>query len=120
MIRLAYRHLIIPCGDTGSFSVPIVAAASNFDVAVFTIFNRFTGDRIFRKEAIINNNMLTINFTHDDTIGLKPGKYVWDIKFYKNPQYLNGELIDGDEVNSYYVGFGLPICEIRDTFISTM
>ena len=112
MIRLIQNKLIIPCGDTGSFSIP----AASFDAAIFTIFDPLTKTKIFEKILNIENEALNISFTHNETINLKPGKYVWDIKTYKNPQYNeDNELIDADEVNSYYACYTLPECEVRET-----
>lgn len=115
MIRLIQKKLIIPRGDTGSFSIPALAAASNADAAVFTIFDCMTHSRLFQKKINISGDTLTFEFTHEETVNWKPGKYVWDIKFYKNPTEADGEVIDGDEVDSYYAGYQLPECEIRET-----
>lgn len=115
MIRLIQRHLIIPRGDTGSFTIPTIATMSSSDVAVFTIFDCLTRSKIFEKNAVVNGNTLLIEFTHNDTVNLPPGKYVWDIKFYKNPQYSDEILINGEEVDSYYAGFTLPECDIKET-----
>lgn len=114
MIRIVQRKLIIPRGDTGTFTIPATMAASG-DVAIFTIFDCITHSKIFEKAVQSDTNNYVIEFTHNDTVNLKPGKYVWDIKFYKNPQYLDNELVNGDEVNSYYAGYTLPDCEIRET-----
>jgi len=40
---------------------------------------------------------------------------VWDIKFYANPVFVDNELVDGEEIDSYYAAFTLPVCEIRQT-----
>ena len=115
MIRIVQRKLIIPRGDTGTFTIPAIMAASSGDVAIFTIFDCITHSKVFEKAVQSDTNNYVIEFTHNDTVNLKPGKYVWDIKFYKNPQYLDNELVNGDEVNSYYAGYTLPDCEIRET-----
>lgn len=115
MIRLIQRRLIIPRGDTGSFSIPTIAAASQADVAVFTIFDCLTHSKLYEKIIPVEGETLNIVFTHNDTVNLTPGKYVWDIKFYANPQYADEKLINGDEIDSYYAGFSLPVCEIRET-----
>lgn len=117
MIRLVQRRLIIPRGDTGSFSIPTIAAASSADVAIFTIFDCLTRSIAFQKTLTLEGGeeYLQFNFTHTDTVNLKPGDYFWDIKFYKNPVYLEDQLIDGEEVDSYYAGYKLPECEIRET-----
>lgn len=115
MIRMIQRRLIIPRGDTGSFSIPTIAVASASDVAVFTVFDCLTRTKVFEKTTTPTDDTLTFEFTHNDTVNLTPGYYVWDIKFYKNPVYADGALVNGDEVNSYYAGYTLPACEIRET-----
>lgn len=121
MIRLIQKKLIIPRGDTGSFNIPMLKTATSADIAVFTVFDSLTRSKIFEKELAANGEILTINFTHYDTVNLTPGKYLWDIKFYKDPVYEDEEdpqqrkLINGTEVDSYYAAYDMPICEIRET-----
>lgn len=115
MIRMIQRRLIIPRGDTGSFSIPYLKTISPGDVAVFTIFDIRTKTKMYQKLIAAEGDILNIAFTHGDTVNLKPGKYLWDIKFYTNPQIIDDELVNGDEVDSYYAGFSLPECEIRET-----
>lgn len=115
MIRLIQRRLIIPCGDTGTLKIPVLANKKGEGVAVFSIINPITQGIIFQKEIYAEDNILTVNFSHNETVDLPAGRYVWDIKYYVNPVYDNGIIIDGDEVNSYYAGFGLPVCEIKRT-----
>lgn len=110
MIRLAHRRLIIPRGDTGSFTVPAIFNKEN-SIAVFSIFNAHK--RIWTHEFPIENNKILITFSHEDTRNLPIGLYYWDIKTYVNPKYdENNLLIDGDEVHSYYAAYRLPECEI--------
>lgn len=115
MIRLIQRRLIIPRGDTGSFSIPTLSTADANDVVVFTIFDPLTHRKIFRKRISAIGQVLDIAFSHNETADLPPGKYVWDLKYYKNPTIVDDEIVDGEEVDSYYAGFELPICEIRET-----
>ena len=115
MIRLVQRRLIVPRGDTGSFSIPAMSPPEEGDIAVFTIFDEVTQTKLLSKKIVATDNIFNIVFTHNDTVNLKPGKYFWDIKFYRNPQFVDDELVNGDEINSYYAGFTLPICEIRET-----
>lgn len=114
MIRLIQRRLIIPRGDTGSFSIPVLKDSTD-NIAVFTIFDETTHTKMFQKLISSEGDALNIAFSHSDTVNLKPGKYVWDIKYYSTPQFIENELVNGDEVDSYYAGFSLPICEIRET-----
>ena len=115
MIRLVQRTLIIPRGDTGFFTIPQLAAADANNTAVFTIFDPITHTKVFDKQVDTSEEVLTISFTHFDTVNLPVGKYKWDIKFYQSPTFLDNKLVDGVEVNSYYSAFSLPDCEIRQT-----
>lgn len=115
MIRLIQRKLIIPRGDTGSFTIPAITAASNGDVAIFTIFDYKTHSKLFEKMVEVNSDAITFDFTHNETVNLLPGQYFWDVKFYREPVFADGELINGTEIDSYYAGFKLPECEIRET-----
>lgn len=115
MIRLIQRRLIIPRGDTGSFTVPVIASKTASDVAVFTIMDTRTRGKIYEKIVTASNNVITIEFSHSDTVNLPLGKFVWDIKFYQEPVFADGKLINGTEVDSYYAAYSLPDCEIRLT-----
>ena len=115
MIRLIQRRLIIPRGDTGSFTIPAITTLDVNDVVVFSIFDPLTHRKIFQKRISALGQVLNIVFSHNDTANLQPGKYVWDIKYYKNPTIVDDEIVDSEEVNSYYAGFSLPVCEIRET-----
>ena len=115
MIRLVQRKLIIPRGDTGTFSVPVLPTLNTGDVAVFTIFNPLTHTKVYQKVIEINGDVLVIRLEHGDTVNLPVNKYVWDIKFYQNPLFIDEELVSGDEVDSYYAAYSLPECEIKPT-----
>ena len=116
MIRLIQRRLIIPRGDTGSFTIPIQGTVENGDIAVFSIFDPMTHITVLEKEIPLTGaETLTVPFVHSDTVKLTPKKYVWDIKIYKNPQRDEESLlIGGDEIKSYYAAFSLPVCEIKE------
>ena len=115
MIRLIQRRLIIPRGDTGIFTIPILGTMDETDLAVFSIYDPRIRKIIFSKYADLEDENLQISFSHMETVNLEPGKYNWDIKIYKNPQFIDDVLIGADEINSYYAGFSLPTCEIRET-----
>lgn len=119
MIRLIQRRLIIPRGDTGSFTIPIQGTVGNGDSAVFYIYDPIYKQSVHAIKGIIANDVITVPFVREDTINLSPKKYLWDIVIYKNPQYEEGDEsrirpINGDEINSYYAAFSLPVCEIRE------
>ena len=113
MIRLIQRRLIIPRGDTGDFTVPVLDQARGANcIAVFSIFDLQNGNVILQKEIEVSGDTIKVGFEHDETTNLPLGRYVWDIKIYINPERKNNKLINGDEVHSYYAGFEYPICEI--------
>lgn len=115
MIRLIQRRLIIPRGDTGSFTIPTQGTVEEGDIAIFSIYDPMTKTTVKEITIPATAETLTIPFTHADTVNLAPKKYLWDIKIYRNPQYdEDGLIIDGDEINSYYAAFSLPICEIKE------
>ena len=114
MIRVIQRRLIIPRGDTGTFTIPAMTQAEDA-IGVFTIFDPITNTRIFQKQVEIEEENFNISFSHADTVNLKAGEYLWDIKFYKNPILVDNKVIDGEEINSYYAAFQAPKCEIRET-----
>ena len=115
MIRMIRRRLIIPRGDTGSFTIPTLGTVNEGDIAVFSIFDPLTHKTVFEKEIEATPETITVHIDHKDTVDLEPKKYLWDIKIYINPQR-DGEnvLIDGGEINSYYAAFSLPVCEIKE------
>ena len=49
MIRLIKRRLIIPRGDTGSFTIPTLTTVEQGDVAVFSVFDPLTRTTILEK-----------------------------------------------------------------------
>lgn len=115
MIRLIRRRLIIPRGDTGSFSIPTQGSVSEGDIAVFGIFDQLTHKTVVMKVIAATEEYLTIPFVAEDTINLEPRKYNWDITIYRSPEYdEDGELIGAAEVHSYYSAFKLPVCEITE------
>lgn len=119
MIRLIQRRLIIPRGDTGSFSIPVQGTMEQNDTAVFYIYDPMTKKSVQYIKGEINDDLITINFTREKTANLEAKKYLWDIVIYKNPEYEEGDdimenPIDGTEINSYYAAFSLPICEIKE------
>lgn len=115
MIRLVQRRLIIPRGDTGTFSIPSIADKDTGDVAIFTIFDPLEHKKIFEKSMELSDEVLSLSLTHGDTVNLPVGQYVWDIKFYNNPVFADEHLVSGEEIDSYYAAFSLPQCEIKET-----
>lgn len=115
MIRVIQRRLIIPRGDTGTFTVPALSPGATGSVGVFTIFDPITKIRVFQKKVDLDGDVFNIEFGHGDTVNLQAGDYLWDIKFYKDPVIENGKVISGTEIDSYYAAFQTPKCEIRET-----
>lgn len=115
MIRVVQRRLIIPRGDTGNFTLPLLPGAEQGDVAVFSIYDPLMQEIVLQKKVeIMDEDLLTFNFVRADTYDLEPSRrYEWDVRIYHNPVYdEDGELINGESIDSYYSAFKLPACEI--------
>ena len=117
MIRLIGRRLIIPRGDTGSFTIPTQGTVEVGDLAFLSIYDPLTQKTIVEKRIDATPETLTFVFDHQDTVGVEPSdRYQWDIKIYYGPQYdENDQLIGANEINSYYAAFGkgMPKCVIK-------
>ena len=117
MIRLIGRRLIIPRGDTGSFTIPTQGTVSTGDLAIFSIYDPLTQTTVCEKIIDATNETLTFYFSHNDTVNIEPSeRYQWDIKLYREPEYdENNNLIGGADIDSYYAAFGkdMPKCVIK-------
>ena len=117
MIRLIQRRLIIPQGDTGTFTIPTQGTVSSGDVAIFSIYDKLTHKTILEKEIEATPETLTFNFETEDTLGIEPddrgNRYSWDITLKRGPKYENNEVIGYDDIDSYYAAFSLPPCVIK-------
>lgn len=118
MIRLIQRRLIIPQGDTGTFTIPTQGTVEAGDKAIFAIFDNLTHNTVLEKKIDATAESLTFEFVSEDTLGLEPddrgSRYSWDITLLRNPEYdQNDELIHADSIDSYYAAFGLPECVIK-------
>ena len=118
MIRLIQRRLIIPQGDTGTFTIPTQGNVENGDKAVFAIFDNLTHKTVLEKTIDATAETLTFNFVTEDTINLEPDdrgyRYSWDITIMRDPLFdENQNLIHYDSIDSYYAAFGLPACIIK-------
>lgn len=120
MIRLIQRKLIIPQGDTGTFTIPTQGSVSEGDVAIFSIYDTLTHTTVLEKEINATQETLTFNFATEDTLKIEPdekevgGRYRWDITIQRNPLYDDdNNLIHYDSIDSYYAAFGLPVCVIK-------
>ena len=125
MIRLIQRRLIIPQGDTGTFTIPTQGTVETGDKAILAIYDNLTHKTIIEIPIDATPDTLTFEFKSEDTITSKitnepieaddrGNRYSWDITILRNPEYDNsGELIHCDSVDSYYAAFGLPSCVIK-------
>lgn len=123
MIRVIQRRLIIPRGDTGTFTLPLLPGTEQGDIAVFSIYDPLKKEVIYQRQYPITEEELNIPFEHEDTLEIEPSnRYEWDVKIYKTPVYADGANtsdsktipINGASIDSYYSAFSLPICEIRE------
>ena len=118
MIRLIQRRLIIPQGDTGTFTIPVQGSMDANAVAILSIYDPLTHTTVLNKDGQLDEEVLNFSFSPEDTIDLEPSKrYQWDITIYRNASYNNEtkKIIPMTDmsVDSYYAAFSLPTCEIR-------
>lgn len=115
MIRICGSKIILPKGDTGSFTMPVKGVLTPGDLALFSVYNSLTRETVIEKTFDASEAFVTIFIEHQDTINLEAGKYFWDLKIYKNPQYDEEENLTGAmEINSYYSAFHLPVFLIKE------
>lgn len=131
MIRLVGRRLIIPQGDTGSFTIPTQGTVSIGDEAILSIYDLLLHKTIKEKKIEVTaenlsscTETLTFNFDMQDTLTADDGteieaddrgnRYAWDVTIIRNPLYdENNEFVHADDIDSYYSAFGLPACVIK-------
>ena len=110
MIRVIQRRLIIPCGDTGTFTLPLLPTAKQGDTAKFSIYDPLTRTTLLQKEVTIDGDTIDFEFESTDTNEIEPSdRYQWDVRIYHTAANED----DKAQIDSYYSAFGLPPCEIR-------
>ena len=53
MIRLVQRRLIIPQGDTGTFTIPTQGTVNEGDIAIFAIYDTLPHKTVLEKMQIM-------------------------------------------------------------------
>ena len=115
MIRIIGTRVIVPKGDTGFFMLPVRGIRSEGDVAVFSVKDFLTRKTIIEKIVDASNTHIVIELEHEDTANIEAGKYTWDLKIYRHPEYdEDGILIDAMEIDSYYSAFKQPLLIIKE------
>ena len=123
MIRLIGRKLIIPQGDTGTFTIPTQGLVESGDEAILSIYDNLTHTTIIEKKIPATAETLEFTFNMNDTITdingnpIEPdnrgNRYSWDVTIIRNPEYDANGLIHADDIDSYYAAFSLPPCVIK-------
>lgn len=118
MIRIVQRRLIIPQGDTGTFTIPTQGSVSTGDKAMLSIYDNLTHTTVLEKVINATNDTLTFTFIQEDTLNLEPddrgSRYSWDITLFRNPTLgEDDKILDAEDIDSYYSAFGLPSCVIK-------
>lgn len=119
MIRVILRRLIIPCGNTGSFTLPLLETAEVGDIAVLAIYDPMYKTTLKRKIGVQDNESKTVTFSfaQEDTMDIEPDdRYQWDVTIYHNPTEYDENNIPtkAEGIDSYYAAFEpLPPCEIK-------
>ena len=117
MIRIVQRRLIIPQGDTGTFTIPLQGTLGANDKAILAIYDNLMQTVKLEKEMTDNGDgTLSYTFASEDTLDMEPDdrghRYSWDIILMREPQTVEGKTVYGD-VDSYYAAFRLPPCIIK-------
>ena len=112
MIRLIQRRLIIPQGDTGTFTIPTQGTVEAGDKAIFSVYDNLTHKTIIEKEIDATPESLSFDFISTDTLISVTGepiepddrgtRYSWDITLKRE-----------NSIDSYYAAFSLPPCIIK-------
>ena len=106
MIRIVQRRLIIPQGDTGTFTIPMQGTMEENDKAFISIYDNLTHQVVLEKEMTKGDGTLSYTFTSADTINIEPDdrgyRYVWDITLKR-----------ANSIDSYYAAYKLPPCIIK-------
>lgn len=120
MIRLVGRKLIIPQGDTGTFTIPVQGTMTENDAAIISIYDNLTHKNVLEKRMTKDSetNTLSYTFVMEDTINIEPdnrgNRYSWDVTILRNSLFDNDDLlIHADDIDSYYAAFVLPSCVIK-------
>lgn len=115
MLRMIGTKIIIPKGDTGSFSVPKQEEDDREVLAKFIVQDPLTLNIVIEKEIFLDENCFIVEIERSDTVSLVAKKYFWDIKTYFNPIFDDDNiLIDAEEINSYYSAFNHPQFIIKE------
>ena len=123
MIRLIQRRLIIPQGDTGTFTIPTQGTVDAGAVAILSVYDNLTHKTIIEKEIPVESETLQFQFQSNDTLISKDGeriepddrgyRYSWDITLKRDPIYEDSQITGYENIDSYYAAFGLPSCVIK-------
>ena len=110
MFRVNFEtgEIVMNVGDTGCFEVKgereDLLPWTDDDRAVFTVRNA-AGDNVITRVYGLNdeelgNGVVLIQFHNNDTDGLEPGSYSWELRFVVNPYYDGDTIVDGDVVRT--------------------
>ena len=117
MIRLIQRRLIIPQGDTGTFTIPLQGTLSTGEKALISIYDNLTRTIMLEREMEVGEDTLSYTFKTEDTINIEPddrgNRYNWDITLLREPQTDANNQTYYANVDSYYAAFSLPPCVIK-------
>ena len=118
MIRLIQRRLIIPQGDTGTFTIPIQGTMVEGDKAILAIYDNLTQTNVLELEpSEITSETLSFNFVPEHTLSLEPdnrgNRYSWDIIIMRQPYKDANDETQYAQIDSYYAAFRLPPCVIK-------
>lgn len=78
-------NIILTAGDTGLFSITPREGGycpTQDDLAVFTVREHTGGEKLIEKIIVPDENgKVAVGLINSDTKNIKPGKYIWDIRY---------------------------------------
>ena len=123
-------NIVLPRGATGHFQVDLTTNGEldpEVDRAVFAIASASTSRRsttyttVHRKDYPIvrteTGYSVVVDIANEDTSGLEPGSYIWNLTIVTDPEYDNDGMVDvrdrTDGVYPLWSGDSQPTFELR-------
>ena len=111
------RKITLPAGDTMNYRVH---TNGEFDVVIFAVYNRSTGQDVVTVPAEIDaNGNAEIRLANRHTRDVPAGNYKWNLRLVSDPEYdENGNIIADEDSDNVLTVFGpdndnIPIFTIR-------
>ena len=113
------RKITLPAGDTMDFKIH---TNGDFDVAIFAVYNRTTGQDVVAVPVEIDaDGYANIRLANRHTRDVPAGNYKWNLRLVSDPEFdENGNVVVDEDSDNVLTVFGpdnddIPIFVIRRT-----